>query len=311
MQGSMTVDSSAETDGDRLLLSTPSFQISGRSRRPHRGLPHAPLIVAVPGGGYGWRYFDVDGHSLLQRASALGIPAIALDRPGYGDSTPLEDATILSNAVRLNEVVGELWTREDSRTQGVVLVGHSIGGAVAVAMASLSPDWPLLGLAISGVGLTPPPEITAAWEALPDFPVINMPSAVKHAAMFGPAWTYDADAPARSGVADAPAPRSELIDIVKWWPQHIAGLAARVTAPLHYRLGEMDSLWAVSNEEVARFSAAFRNAAEMNGRVYRNAGHCIDFHRVGAAFQLEQLAFALRCSSLASGQEPRRHFSRG
>jgi hypothetical protein len=31
----------------------------------------------------------------------------------------------------------------------------------------------------------------------------------------------------------------------------------------------------------------------------RGSGHCIDFHHVGRAFQLQQLAFALQCAAEA------------
>lgn len=54
-----------------------------------RRLGHAddadlPLVVAVHGGGYTSAYFDVPGYSLLDRAAGLGVPVIAVDRPGYG-----------------------------------------------------------------------------------------------------------------------------------------------------------------------------------------------------------------------------------
>src|ERR1700690_2289096 len=51
--------------------------------RPHAA-KDVPLIIALPGGTYTSTYFDIPGYSLLDRAAALGIPIIALDRPGYG-----------------------------------------------------------------------------------------------------------------------------------------------------------------------------------------------------------------------------------
>src|SRR5579862_8517879 len=62
----------------------------------------APLVVALPGGTYTSVYFDVPGQSLLETAEALGIPVIAVDRPGYLGSTKAEvragDSIILRNA---------------------------------------------------------------------------------------------------------------------------------------------------------------------------------------------------------------------
>ena len=66
------------------------------------------------------------------RAAALGIPAIAIDRPGYGSSTalPPAESTVLNNAAILDEMIGEIWTQYGAGARGVVLIGHSIGGAV-------------------------------------------------------------------------------------------------------------------------------------------------------------------------------------
>src|SRR5690242_12471342 len=62
--------------------------------------PDTPLIVALPGGTYTSEYFDIPRYSLLDRASALGVPVLAIDRPGYRGSTPVEpgESIILKNA---------------------------------------------------------------------------------------------------------------------------------------------------------------------------------------------------------------------
>ena len=52
--------------------------------------PGAPLVIALHGGTYTSEYFDIPGYSLLDRAEAAGVPVIALDRPNYGGSSPLE-----------------------------------------------------------------------------------------------------------------------------------------------------------------------------------------------------------------------------
>ena len=61
--------------------------LSGRTRIPQvRDGGDLPLVIALHGGTYTSAYFDVPGYSLLDRASGLGIPVIAVDRPGYGGS---------------------------------------------------------------------------------------------------------------------------------------------------------------------------------------------------------------------------------
>jgi pimeloyl-ACP methyl ester carboxylesterase len=73
-------------------------------------------------------------------------------------------------------------------------------------------------------------------------------------------------------------------------------LAAKVNVPVHYRQGEFDKLWITDEDQVLKFGKAFSASPSVDVRLLESTGHCIDFHRVGASFQLEQLAFALRCT---------------
>lgn len=290
--------SNDRTGDARVLLKTDNYSITGRQRpAPANASADYPLVIAIHGGTYTSVYFDVPGCSLLERAAALGIPMMALDRPGYLGSTalPPAEATIGRNAERLDDAIGRIWRQAASPARGIVLIGHSIGGAIAVSIASRRPSWPLLGVAVSGVGLLTPPESGEAWAALPDVAMIDLPPQMKDQVMFGPAWTFDAAMPARTRPADAPCPRAELIDITAGWHKRVHALAAEVIVPVHYRQAEFDRLWIVDAAQVAGFGAAFSASPSVDARLYQSAGHCIDFHRLGAAFQLEQLAFALRC----------------
>lgn len=257
-----------------------------------------PLVVAVHGGTYTSRYFDLPGYSLLDRARAMGIPLVAPDRPGYGGSVvpPPAEAGIEHSAALLDRAIGAIFETYGNETSGVVLVGHSIGGAIAAMIAARRPAWPLLGLALSGICLTPPPGADArAWEALPDLPFVEMPGDVKDHVMFGPIGTHRTDMPALSHSADAPIPRAELLDIVTIWPEQARSVLAEIRVPVHYRQGEFDALWITNAAEIEAFGACCTNARFLDAKLFSGAGHCIDFHSASAAFHLEQLAFALRC----------------
>ncbi len=272
--------------------------VTGRKRWPDRPIgPDTPLIVALHGGTYTSTYFDVDGYSLLDRAAGAGVPIIALDRPAYRGSTPVEpgESIILANAEALDDVVAELWDDVGGDTSGVVLIGHSIGGAVVTALAARRPSWPLLGMAVSGCLLRVPGESRDAWEALPDIPLVELPSPMKDFVMFGPESTYRKEMPAASHIADTTVPRAELLDITGGWIERLPSVAAEVTVPVHSRQGVYDKLWITDEQEIAGFAAAFSASPHVDARLTGSAGHCIDFHRSGAAFQLEQVAFALAC----------------
>lgn len=290
-------------DYDGLLLSGRSTL--GIDPRLARDMP---LVIAIHGGTYTSRYFDLPGYSLLDRAKANGIPLIALDRPGYGGSAvlPPAESGIEHSAMVLDQAIGAMFARAGQDTAGVVLIGHSIGAAIAAMIAARGPAWPLLGLAMSGIGLTPPPGADAtAWEALPDLPFVDMPADVKDHVMFGPGGSYRPDMPALSHAADASIPRAELLDIVTIWPALAPSVLGAITIPIQYRQGEFDALWVTDAAQVAAFAAYCGNARAVDARLFDGAGHCIDFHSQSAAFQLEQLAFALRCGSAGSpGREP-------
>lgn len=282
-----------------------AIKLSGRYRFPSAGAlpPDYPLIIALHGGTYTSAYFDLPGFSLMDRAVKYGLPIIALDRPGYVDTTPFapEDATIANNAERLDAAIGELWKRHGGKARGIVVIGHSIGGAITVSIAARNPSWPLLGIAVSGVGLETPRESGAQWAALPKIPMIELPPPMKDMVMFGPDWTVAAPMPTLGHESDAPVPRQELIDITSTWHSAVRGLAAKVTVPVHYRQAEFDRLWIVSPEQISGFGAAFTSSPRVDAALFNSVGHCIDFHRLGGAFHLEQLAFALRCCVQAAG----------
>jgi len=274
------------------------MQFTGITRIPSVPVPpDTPLIVALHGGTYSSKYFDVPGHSLMELAALHEIPIIAVDRPSYGESTKVEDSDsiILKNAEVLDELIGELWATYGEGTAGVVVVGHSIGGAITVALAARRPSWPLLGIAVSGCLVQVPAESGGAWAALPDTFLVELPVEIKDFLMFGPEGTYDATMPAASHVANTTVPKPELIDITSTWLKNLAATASSIEVPVHCRQGVFDHLWVTDDDQMAAFKATFSGAPVVDGRLVLDAGHCIDFHRVSRAFQLEQLSFALTC----------------
>jgi pimeloyl-ACP methyl ester carboxylesterase len=282
------------------VVSGLGITLSGRARLPENGDPNRPLIIAIHGGTYSSKYFDIEGYSLLDRANAQHLPIFAIDRPGYGKSADYASASpnIAHNAEILESAIHEIWRNNSHQARGVVLIGHSIGGAICIALAARQPTWPLLGIAASGVGLDPVPESKSKWNEIPPSQtLVSIPMEAMNGFFFGPEGTYDpAVMPQASYAAGAPAPRSELIDISLGWPKIVTKLAAKVTVPVHYRQPEFEKLWPVNDALIRQFADAFTNSPEVDAAMLEGAGHCIDFHRVGEQFQLQQLAFAKRCA---------------
>ena len=271
--------------------------LSGRTNGVAAG--KGPLVIAIHGGTYTSAYFDLPGYSLLARAAANGIAALAIDRPGYGESPMLSAAAmdILGQAALLRGALGEVFATHGQGRSGVVLIGHSIGAAITLAVAASAPDWPLLGLAVSGVGLTTNPGDHERWQALPDIPLVDLPAAVKDQVMFGPEGSFDPTMPIASHAANAPAPKAELLSITGAWHGMAREVLGRIACPVHYRQAEFDRPWVVDQAEVDEFAAALTAAPLVVSRLMAGVGHCIDFHRIGDAFQLQQLGFVLECAA--------------
>ena len=270
--------------------------LSGRYRASSgQAAENHPLLVALHGGTYSSLYFDVPGFSLFDRANLLGLPILAPDRPGYGESIDLTSGqpALDGNAAFLRDALGQAWRDYRGSARGIVLLGHSIGAAIAMKVASGPLAWPLLGLVLSGVGLrTPPPAI------LSDSPKFLMPPQVKYQLMFGPPGSFDARMPSASSIADTTVPRSEIFEITNTWQHEILDVAAKIRVPVHYRQAEFDRLWIVDRAEVAGFAAAFSGSPLVDAAMMPGIGHCADFHHNSAGLHFQQLGFALQCAAL-------------
>lgn len=257
------------------------------------GMPGLPLVVCIPGGSYNAHYFDVPGHSLLQAASERGFPVVALDRPGYGGSSPQAGGpSFAQNAVVLSEAIGVLWAAHQDTAPGVVLIGHSMGGAVALHIAASERSWPLLGVSITGIHTDAPEVVAAAWASIPDGIEVAFSDDQRVQFMYGPADSYDPTVVGAAAPSAEKIPVEELREVVDGWITDFAELAPRVDVPVHYALTEHDHLWNSTAENVASFGAAFTGAPSVLTEHVPGVGHNIDHHHGSDAFHARQLDFA-------------------
>jgi len=279
-------------DREELALSGDGLRIGGIAT-PFRNA--GPLLVCIHGGSYTSRYFDIPGASLLEKAAALGISAVALDRPCYGASAALngEDITFRRNAEVLSKAIGELWEAQGSGHSGVVLLGHSIGAAIAMIMSSERQRWPLVGLVISGIGDVLPPGVADVWHSMPAGQPVTLAPEQRAAFMFGPEDTFETSGFTDHLASASAVPVQELLEVVDRWPGEAREFASKIEVPVYYGVAEHEKLWVLNDETVKEFVSAFSRAPYIESHVERRAGHCLDHHRAGAGFQLRELAFVL------------------
>lgn len=259
-----------------------------------------PLIAALHGGTYTARYFDVAGSpqgTFMDLAAAAGYPVVSFDRPGYGGSPPLgpADNTFNRHARLLADAIAQATARFSA--DGVFMVGHSIGGMLAMMIAADEVDFRLVGLSVTGMGAVIRRGGPAhALASLPADETVDLPYDQRDLVMFGPEFTRAPEAIEAAHESYAPVPVRELIQAPRWPEEHLPGLAPQVRVPVHNALAEFDALWDSSPANVEQFAKLLTAAPFVEAGIARATGHSIDHHILGHALHLRQLAFAEECA---------------
>lgn len=258
----------------------------------------SPLLVCLHGGCYDNRYFDAPGCSLLAHASAAGYSAVSLTRPGCpaDEESARRQPSFAEAAGILVEVIAEVWDELGGRRPGIVLIGHSIGAAVSVHTAAQASGWPLLGLAISGVGDTLAPVTVDLFAQMPSDLAVEMSFDQSRPLLYGPDWTLHGRTLPELADLVVPCPSADLVEITTRWVDDLPSIAGRVKVPVQCALAEFDGLWIVSPERLDCFARHFSNAPFVESSYWRCAGHNIEHHALGAAYVRGVLSFADRCA---------------
>ncbi|WP_261164999.1 alpha/beta fold hydrolase [Microbacterium sp. Marseille-Q6965] len=174
----------------------------------------APRVVLLHGAG-------LNAHTWDATVLALGAPAVAIDLPGHGDSSWRDDAAYAPRLLAPDVVRGiEEWAAGP-----VVLVGQSLGGATAAAVAAARPDLVravMLVDIVPGIDESGPAELRRFYERL-TFP--SREDLLDHVVAFGLGGGREQ---ARRGVV---LNSRVLPDGTVEWKHHFARIAASALAP--------------------------------------------------------------------------------
>ncbi|PMD37032.1 hypothetical protein L207DRAFT_515467 [Hyaloscypha variabilis F] len=270
-----------------------------------------PLVVAVHGGSYTSDYFDADGnHSIRHLSESLGIPVIAIDRPCYQSTPPLPATLAHSSFIQdqgryLHQtILPFLWKQHASSldVSSIFLYAHSIGGAIAVVTASLHESlqqpalYPLCGISISGVGSNvkrlPMEEFNMDLQKMKGIS-LRFPNAQKDVMMLGPSNLYDPAILKQTERLQHEILLEELYDINVLWPDYWRKYAAEVEVSVLYTLGEYDSLWNNTDQDVKDFAAGFVKATSVEAKRLLLAPHCIEHSLQATGLILRTFGFAI------------------
>jgi pimeloyl-ACP methyl ester carboxylesterase len=275
-------------------LGTGPLQLSARRSEPVHAPPKA-TVVAIPGGGYTSAYWDHPKYpeaSLLNLGAHLGYRVVAVDRPGYGvSSTQRPNGVALAEQVQwLMRVIQDLGERDDSGA-GIFLIGHSMGGILALLIASTGLLPRSLGLDVSGVPYRFSTRLTDAVSNAIDA-VAKAPSDLSPAGMFyGPLPTYDASLLTRDGdVSAAPCPLIELQES-QLWPTRFDSVVSQVRVPVQFTLGEYETVTRCDASALHEITALFTASPRVLTYQQPGAGHNVSLHHVGRAYHLRAFAF--------------------
>ncbi len=260
--------------------------------------PPRALLVALHGGGMRAGYFHGRADpatSLLALAASCGYAALAVDRPGYGRS-----ATQLPTGMGLPEQADVVRAAlDDYRLSrpcgaGTLLVGHSLGGVVALHASSRWTGEGLLGVDVSGIG--------DQWAPGAD-QLVGQAGRLSHRMHWGPLALYPPDTFRLADALIAPIPEQESHEILDW-PRLYPEVAPDVRAPVRFTFAEHELWWRSDPETVRAMLEQLGSPLSWSERL-TDAGHNISLGRTARTYHLRVLAFLEQCLSLPGAGEPR------
>ncbi|MDO8390340.1 MAG: alpha/beta hydrolase [Actinomycetota bacterium] len=278
-------------------VATSQGVLSGLLAEPADGAEPRALIVALHGMQLHAGYFDTttaDGLSLLHTATAAGYSVWAPDRPGTGASADLGDEHRLMRpqADLLLEALAAV-VSDRPVGSGVLVVGHSYGAKLAMAMLARAGERPFLGLDINGcgVGLGHGTD-DSGW-------MRSLVVAGDRGPSWGPIALYPPGTISRAHLpveAHRPLPINETL----LWPADFAEFAPQLRVPIRVTYGDHERWWPIDAAGLAEVGGAFPNSPGVTVHIEHGGGHNLSLGWAAASYHRAVLAFADECTHAAA-----------
>jgi pimeloyl-ACP methyl ester carboxylesterase len=263
--------------------------------------PPKAMIVALHGGGHRAQYWhcqDPPEASLLTLGPRLGYEVIALDRPGYGacyDVSLSEQSVANQSRVLLKAIHHWRGRRSDLP---VFLIGHSLGGIVALTMASGAAKHVVAGVDVSGIPLRYSDEMQEALhrprERIDETHYSSVSRELIRELFFGPSETFETKALEKCVRLSAPLPIGELLDVVNC-PRDLPPRMLEIVAPVQITIPEFERS-SIGGEEMLEYARAqLTSSARVSTVLQKASAHNISMHLVARAYHLRALAFFDEC----------------
>lgn len=264
--------------------------MSGTLLQPLELNPSQPLLVCIHGGGCNGGYFDLGERSTAKVALARGMAVLLVDRPGHAGNPPLStDRPLAASVPLIRRFIDAV--RQDcfAAATDLVMIGHSMGGAVALMAAAPEASWPLRAVAVSGIGDEPAPEVKD-WKP-EDAAETVRPERSAVALFFGPEGTYSWQAPLALRRVAEPWRVADVMEMLRIWPSQWPQVARRVRVPVQLRLAEHDRMWRTGPQVIERMEGALSGSARVDAALLAEGGHLYEVHKRGAELVQSQIEF--------------------